>query len=110
MAPNQHEHGPSEAAPSTGHAMKAPMVMMAVEHYAPYRWVQAPIAALALWLIASPFTFGYSSPALIWSDVLSGVVALGLSVFALKPRRGLVSWLSRRSPVHGRFRTRASAP
>lgn len=67
--------------------------MMAMEHYAPYRWVHAPIAALALWLIASPFTLGYSSPALIWSDVLSGVVALGMSLFALKPNRGLVSWL-----------------
>lgn len=73
--------------------MKDPMVMMALEHYGPYRWVQAPIAPLALWLIASPFTFGYTSQALTWSDILSGVVTLGMSLFALRPERGLVSWL-----------------
>lgn len=67
--------------------------MMAIEHYAPYRWVQAPIAALSLWLIVSPFTLGYTSRALAWSDVVSGLVVLGMSLLALKPRRGLVSWL-----------------
>ena len=72
---------------------KPPMVMMAVDHYASYRWVQAPIAALALWLIASPFTLGYTDPALIWNDVLTGVVVLAMSLVALGPRRGLVSWL-----------------
>jgi uncharacterized membrane protein len=74
-------------------AMQAPMVMMAVDHYAPYRWVQAAISALALWLMASPFTLGYASRALVWSDVLSGACALGMSLFALGRRRGLVSWL-----------------
>ena len=73
--------------------MKEPMLMMALEHYAPYRWVQAAISALAVWLIVSPFTLGYQSSTLTWSDVLSGVVALGMSLFALKPQRGLVSWL-----------------
>lgn len=73
--------------------MKRPMVMMAVEHYKPYRWVQAPIAALSLWLIVSPFTLGYTSSALTGNDVVSGCVALGMSVLALKPNRGLVSWL-----------------
>lgn len=69
------------------------MVMMAVDHYSAYRWVQAPIAALSLWLIFSPFTLGYTSTALTWSDILSGVVALGMSFIALKPNRGLASWL-----------------
>ena len=72
------------------------MVMMAVQHYAPYRWVQAAIVALSLWLMSSPFTFGYgsySSRPIMWSDVLSGAVALCLALFALNARRGLVSWL-----------------
>jgi hypothetical protein len=69
------------------------MVMMAVEHYRPYRWVQAPIAALCLWLIASPFTLGYEDQALAASDVISGLVGLALSAIAVGPRRGLVSWL-----------------
>lgn len=58
-----------------------------------YRWVHAPIAALSLWLITSPFTLGYSSDALVWSDVLSGCIALVMSLAALGSRRGLVSWL-----------------
>jgi hypothetical protein len=74
-------------------SMKEPMVMMAIEHYKDYRWVQAPISALALWLMTSPFTLGYSRPEQKWSDVLSGVVTLCLSLSALKPRRGLVCWL-----------------
>jgi hypothetical protein len=73
--------------------MREPMVMMALQHYAPYRWVQAPILALSLWLLASPFTLGYASRALTWSDVLSGAVVLCMSLFALSPKRGLVSWL-----------------
>ena len=76
------------------HAMSdAPMVMMARDHYGAFRWVQAPITALALWLMASPFTLGYTSRAQTWSDVFSGLVALGMSWAALRPRRGLVSWL-----------------
>jgi hypothetical protein len=55
--------------------------------------VHAPIAALALWLMMSPFTFGYSSRALVWSDVSSGLATLVLSVLALSPRRGVASWL-----------------
>ena len=73
--------------------MKEPMVMMAVDHYGPLRWVQAPIAALGLWLIVSPFTLGYTSRALMWSDVASGAAVLVMSSLALKPKRGLVSWL-----------------
>lgn len=70
-----------------------PMLMMATQHYAPYRWVHAPIAALSLWLITSPFTLGYSNRSLIWSDVVSGVIALTMSCLALKKTRGLVAWL-----------------
>lgn len=73
--------------------MKEPMVMMALEHYGPYRWVQAPIAVLSLWLMTSPFTLGYTDRALVWSDVVSGLIVLGMSLFALKPQRGLMSWL-----------------
>lgn len=87
------EHGPPAGSSGSGAAMQPPMVMMAIEHYAPYRWVQAPIAVLALWLIASPFTLGYSSRPMLWSDILSGAAAVALSLIALGPRRGLASWL-----------------
>jgi hypothetical protein len=96
--PCQHARDDHRGAPerrrSKDTAMMPPMVMMAVEHYRPYRWVQVAIAGLSLWLITSPFTFGYTSHALRWSDVLSGICALVLSLFALKPRYGLASWLN----------------
>lgn len=75
------------------HSEKPPMITMAVDHYAGYRWVLAPVAALAVWLIVSPFTLGYASRALACSDVVSGVVALGMACLALQPTRGLVAWL-----------------
>lgn len=90
MGSNDREHAQSAG---QRESTKEPMVRMAVEHYAPYRWVHAAIAALALWLIFSPFTLGYSSKALVWSDVISGCVTLLLSAMALKRTRGLVSWL-----------------
>lgn len=91
MGSNHQEHDASTG--NRDKAMKAPMVMMAVDHYRSYRWVQVPISVLALWLITSPFTLGYESQALIWSDVITGFVVLGMSALALDPRRGLVSWL-----------------
>ena len=68
------------------------MVMMAVQHYRPYRWVLAPIAALSLWLMASPFSLGLRSRSQIVSDVVSGVAALALAFVARGARRGLVCW------------------
>ena len=69
-----------------------PGPMMAGEHYKPYRWVQGPVALLAVWLMTSPFVLGYEEPALVWSDVASGAVVLVLAALALSPKRG--AWFS----------------
>lgn len=82
MRKNDHEHT----------RQAEPMVAMATEHYAPYRWVQGPIALLALWLIASPSAFAVEDPRVIWNDVLSGLASLTLAAFSLRPQRGLLSW------------------
>jgi hypothetical protein len=71
---------------------REPMAQMAREHYTPYRWVQAVVSALGLWLIMSPSTLGHGSSALRWSDLVSGTVVLGLSLLALGARRGWASW------------------
>lgn len=39
-------------------------------------WAHFLNAGLALWLITAPFTLGYESKAMIWSDMLSGVALL----------------------------------
>ncbi|MBY0497445.1 MAG: vitamin K epoxide reductase family protein [Cyanobacteria bacterium] len=49
-------------------------------------WTNATVALLGLWLISSPFTFGYTRPALLLSDVLSGTLLTVCSVLAFWPR------------------------
>lgn len=49
-------------------------------------WTNATVALLGVWLISSPFTFGYTRPALVWSDVISGLLLTVFSVLAFWPR------------------------
>ena len=49
-------------------------------------WTNAAIALLGLWLISSPFTFGYQRFAMRWSDVISGALLVVFSVLAFNPR------------------------
>src|SRR6059058_2086065 len=49
-------------------------------------WTNAAVALLGLWLISSPFTFGYTRPAMRWSDVASGGLLVVLAVAAFVPR------------------------
>lgn len=37
-------------------------------------WAQFLTIGLGFWLISSPFTFGYESSALIWSDIIAGAL------------------------------------
>lgn len=53
---------------------------------APWLWTNASVILLGLWLISSPWTFGYRSVAMTWSDVASGVLLVGLAAAAFIPR------------------------
>ena len=66
---------------------KEPGLMMA-EHHDQTKWVYPVVMALGAWLIASPATLGYASAPLTWSDIISGVLALGLGFVARKKGRG----------------------
>lgn len=70
--------------PETG-AMMGQMVAMA-------RWSQIPVLVLGLWLIVSPFSFGYRSVPLIWSDVISGILVTALAVVAFRTQRAWAAW------------------
>jgi NADP-dependent 3-hydroxy acid dehydrogenase YdfG len=82
-----------------GRAKREPGPMMAREHYAPYRWVQAPVALLGLWLATSPFSLGYTDAASTWNDVVTGLVVCVLAVLALVRRLG--AWPSWANAVTG---------
>ncbi|MBZ0291504.1 MAG: SPW repeat protein [Anaerolineae bacterium] len=56
--------------------------MVAMAH-----WSQIPLLALGAWLIASPFTLGYDSVPLTWSDVISGILVIVLAVIAFRTGR-----------------------
>ncbi|MEP6895033.1 MAG: vitamin K epoxide reductase family protein, partial [Chloroflexota bacterium] len=70
--------------PETGKMMME-MVGMA-------RWSQIPLLVLGLWLIFSPFSLGYRSVALIWSDVISGILVTVLAVIAFRTKRVWAAW------------------
>lgn len=55
-------------------------------------WVYYCTIVLGLWLIASPPTFGYKVPGMVWSDILAGFILIGLSYFALKPYKLWAQW------------------
>lgn len=70
--------------PETGKLMMD-MVAMA-------RWSQIPLLVLGLWLIVSPFSLGYRSVAMIWSDVISGILVTVLAVIAFRTKRVWAAW------------------
>ncbi|MBY0496454.1 MAG: vitamin K epoxide reductase family protein [Cyanobacteria bacterium] len=56
------------------------------EMRAPWLWTNAAVMMLGLWLVSSPFTFGYRSAAMMWSDIASGVLLVAFAGMALAPR------------------------
>jgi hypothetical protein len=59
---------------------------MVREMRAPWLWTNATIIALGLWLISSPWTFGYQSAAMTWSDTVSGALLSTLAAASFIPR------------------------
>ncbi|HVL66323.1 MAG TPA: vitamin K epoxide reductase family protein [Vicinamibacterales bacterium] len=53
---------------------------------APWLWTNATIILLGLWLISAPWTFGYGSAAMTWSDIVSGLLLVVLAGAAFVPR------------------------
>ncbi len=65
---------------------------MMLEMVAMARWSQIPLLVLGLWLIVSPFSLGYSSVPLIWSDIISGILVMALAVIAFRTGRAWAAW------------------
>ena len=55
-------------------------------------WTNFAVISLGGWLISSPFTFGYASRGMIWSDVVSGILLVFFSALALWPRKSPSLW------------------
>lgn len=80
--------------PRAGEEHAADHVKMLREMRAPWLWTNATVMMLGLWLLSSPFTFSYTKPAMIWSDVVSGVLLVLFAGIAYVPRFDFVGrWL-----------------
>ena len=89
----QHEMKKGEMAPDQMHHTGGHEEMQSGDHLEMTRkmrekwlWTNFTIMLLGLWLVSSPFTFGYTSPAMKWSDVASGLVLAFFAGLALWPR------------------------
>jgi hypothetical protein len=84
MTPRSHRAKPREAHHGEKHAPDH--LEMVRQMREKWLWTNATVALAGVWLISSPFTFGYTRPALLWSDVVSGVLLTVFSVLAFWPR------------------------
>src|SRR5712691_5202764 len=57
-------------------------------------WTNFTVMSLGVWLISSPFTFGYQSGAMSWSDVVSGAALVFFAALALWPQGDVIGrWM-----------------
>ena len=59
---------------------------MLLEMRRKWLWANFTVISLGIWLISSPFTFGYVDPRIIRSDLISGALLIFFSTVALWPR------------------------
>lgn len=58
-----------------------------------YKWTQAVVMILGVWLISQPLVFSYQSSGLVVSDILSGAAAIAIAACTLwVPKRSWVSY------------------
>ncbi len=67
---------------------------MIINHYNSLYWTHATNIFLGFLLIAAPFTFGYSSDAMTYSDIISGGLLIIFSVLSANPFRLWAPWAS----------------
>lgn len=55
-------------------------------------WTSLAVVALGAWLVTSSVTFDGRSTALLWSDIVSGVLLIVFALLSLAPRRLWAPW------------------
>ncbi|MCC7442671.1 MAG: vitamin K epoxide reductase family protein [Bdellovibrionales bacterium] len=68
-----------------------PGAMMAM-HPKMHRWVHPVVMLLGVWLVTSWTILRYDDSAMMWSDVISGVLIFSIAAFALRVER--LAWVS----------------
>jgi hypothetical protein len=57
-----------------------------------WRWRDYLNIVLGVWLLLSPMSFGYVSPAMMWNDIICGMLIVAFATAALAPRLDLMRW------------------
>ena len=55
-------------------------------------WTSLAVVALGAWLLTSPFSFGYRSIPVFWSDVASGTLLVVFGLLSVSPQRLWAPW------------------
>lgn len=55
-------------------------------------WTSLAVLALGMWLITVPFTFGFRSTTVVWSNVVSGVLLVVFGLLSVSPQRLWATW------------------
>ncbi|MEX2139128.1 MAG: vitamin K epoxide reductase family protein [Pirellulales bacterium] len=79
---NGHEHGgvPQDRMSGGGH------LEMTRQMREKWLWTNFTVMALGAWLATSPFSFGYARGAMLWNDLLSGILLVAFAALALFPK------------------------
>lgn len=67
---------------------------MVINHYNTLYWTHATNILLGFFLIAAPFTFGYKSSVMMYSDTISGALLIVFSLLSADPFRLWAPWAS----------------
>ncbi len=65
-----------------------------IDHYATLYWTHLTNVLLGFFLIMAPFTFSYQSSAMMYSDIISGVLLIIFSLLSANPFRLWTPWAS----------------
>lgn len=93
-SPQQSEHQMQGHGMGHMQELKPEQREMVISHYNTLYWTHAINILLGFFLITAPFTFGYRSMALTYSDIISGVLLIVFSLLSVDPFRLWAPWAS----------------
>jgi hypothetical protein len=86
LVPKNQDGALREQSELGGHEKHSDMPEMTRDMRRSWLWTNSTIIMLGLWLVSSPFTFAYTRPKMVWSDVVSGLLLALFATAAFSPR------------------------
>lgn len=72
-------------------AKELDMGVLMARHLLMEQWAHIAVLPLGAWLVASPSAFGYRGAALVWSDIVSGLLVIAFGALSMR-RRPWAPW------------------